>query len=361
MIRILHAADLHLDSPFEGLSSEKAAVRRSEQRQLLRSLAQIRAESGAQLVLLPGDLFDSELGWQGTEDLLRLSLAEMEAPVFISPGNHDFYSVNGRWSKLSLPENAHVFRSPELEPVELPELGARVWGAAFTGTNSGPMLRDFRAEREPGRLELLCIHGDVGVPGSRYDPISEAELAGSGIDYAALGHAHMFSGLRRAGDCFYAWPGCPEGRGFDETGEKGVIIADVEPGRVELNFVPVCTRRYENLSVDASELADFRLPEGSERNIYKLTVTGETDEPVDMSELRRRLEDSCFGLRLRDATRLREDVWARAGEDSLRGCFLRLLREKYEAAGDEEGREAVTRAVRWGLAALDGGEEAEQL
>ena len=361
MIRILHAADLHLDSPFEGLPEEKAALRRNEQRQLLRALAQLRAESGAQLVLLAGDLFDSAASWAGTEDTLRLALAEMEVPVFISPGNHDFYSRSGRWQRLALPENVRLFTGRSLEGLDVPELGVRVWGAAFTDRVSGPLLRGFSAPRQEGRLELICLHGEVGVPSSRYDPVSEEELAASGLDYAAFGHVHAFSGLRRAGDCFYAWPGCPEGRGFDETGEKGVIIADVERGGVKLRFAPVCTRRYERLEVDASELESFRLPEGAERNIYRLSVTGETDAPPDLAALRRRLEGECFGLRLRDETRLRRDVWARAQEDSLRGAFLRRLREKYDAAPDEAGREAVTRAVRWGLAALDGGEEAEEL
>ncbi len=361
MIRLLHAADLHLDSPFEGLSSEKAELRRSEQRELLRSLAQLRAESGAQLVLLPGDLFDSSAAWAGTEELLRLALAEMEVPVFISPGNHDFYTPGGRWDRLRLPENVHVFSSPRLSAVELPGLGLRVWGAAFTDTVSGPLLRGFRAEKREGVLDLLCLHGDLGVPNSRYCPISEAELAESGMDYAALGHVHSFSGLRRAGDCFWAWPGCPEGRGFDETGEKGAIVADVEPGNVDLRFVPLCSRRYESLELDVSGLDSFSLPADAERNIYRITLTGETDAPPDLAALRRRLEGSCFGLRLRDATRARRDVWARAEEDSLRGVFLRLLRDKYEAAPDEAGREAVTRALRWGLAALDGGEEAEAI
>ena len=73
MIRILHAADLHLDSPFEGLPEEKAALRRAEQRELLRELAQLRAESGAQLVLLPGDIFDSSGAGPGrrTSSVLR--------------------------------------------------------------------------------------------------------------------------------------------------------------------------------------------------------------------------------------------------------------------------------------------------
>ena len=361
MIRILHAADLHLDSPFESLPEEKAALRRSEQRALLRSLAQLRAETGAELVLLSGDIFDSDRTWPETEDALRLALAEMEVPVFIAPGNHDFFRLGGRWQRLALPENVHVFTSPRLEAVELPEKGVRVWGAAFTDTVSGPLLADFRVPEAGDALELMCLHGEVGVPGSRYDPISEAELARSGMAYIALGHAHAFSGLRRAGDSFYAWPGCPEGRGFDETGDKGVIIADAEPGNVSARFVPVCTRRYEVLHADAAELESFRLPEGAERNIYKVIVEGETDSPPDLTALRRALEDGCFALRLRDETRLRRDVWARAEEDSLRGAFLRRLRAKYDAAAEDAAREAITRAVRWGLAALDGGEEAEAI
>ena len=292
MIRILHAADLHLDSPFESLPEEKAALRRSEQRALLRSLAQLRAETGAELVLLSGDIFDSDRTWPETEDALRLALAEMEVPVFIAPGNHDFFRLGGRWQRLALPENVHVFTSPRLEAVELPGKGVRVWGAAFTDTVSGPLLADFRVPEAGDALELMCLHGEVGVPSSRYDPVSEEELAASGLDYAAFGHVHAFSGLRRAGDCFYAWPGCPEGRGFDETGEKGVIIADVERGGVKLRFAPVCTRRYERLEVDASELESFRLPEGAERNIYRLSVTGETDAPPDLAALRRRYGDA---------------------------------------------------------------------
>ena len=89
MIRILHAADLHLDSPFDALSEEKAALRRREQRELLRSLAGIRAEQKADLVLLSGDLFASDAAWAETEELLRLTLSEMGVPVFIAPGNPD--------------------------------------------------------------------------------------------------------------------------------------------------------------------------------------------------------------------------------------------------------------------------------
>ena len=361
MIRILHAADLHLDSPFDALSEEKAALRRREQRELLRSLARIRAEQNAQLVLLSGDLFDSDSAWAETEELLRLTLSEMAVPVFISPGNHDYYSASSRWARMRLPGNVHVFTSPDFDGLVVNDMDVRVWGAAFTDRYSDSKLGELRIPRQDGFTELVCVHGESGNPGSRYNPIDERDIAASGADYIALGHIHACSGLKKAGKTFYAWPGCPEGRGFDECGEKGVLIVDAEPGKVRAKFVPTAARRYECLSVPADELDSFRLPEDAAENIYQITITSETDREPDLAGLRRRLEPQVFALRLRDETRIRRDVWARSGEDSLRGVFLRMLRERYDSARTDAEREQITRAARWGLAALDGREEAEPL
>ena len=140
-----------------------------------------------------------------------------------------------------------------------------------------------------------------------------------------------------------------------------MLIVDVSPGKAKAKFIPTAARRYECLSVPADELDGFRLPDGAAENIYQITITGETDREPDLAALRRRLEPRVFALRLRDETRLRTDVWARAGEDSLRGVFLRMLRERYDSARTDAEREQITRAARWGLAALDGREEAEPL
>ena len=82
------------------------------------------------------------------------------------------------------------------ECVELPELGARVWGAAFTDKYSGAMLRGFSAAKVPGVKDIMCIHGELNEASS-YDPITESDIAASGMDYVALGHIHSGSGLRR--------------------------------------------------------------------------------------------------------------------------------------------------------------------
>ena len=364
-IKILHAADLHLDSPFEGLPAGKAAIRRGEQRALLSRIAELTRREGVQLVLLAGDLLDSENTYYETGEELCRSLSQIAAPVFISPGNHDFYSPKSVYARLKLPENVHVFSSGDIEAVTLPELGARVFGAAFTDKRSGAMLRGFHAEHEDGLLNVLCIHGDVGVKDSAYDPISEDELRASGMDYVALGHVHKASGLKKAGDTWYSWPGCPEGRGFDETGEKTVSIVTLGDGECSLEPVCIASRRYEILKIDVTGTDPLlaihtSLPDETVKDVYRIILTGESDTSPDLSRLHYNLEELFFELQLRDETRLRRSVWERAGDDTLRGLFLKKLRDAFDAARDEGDRRRIEQAARWGLAAMDNAEEVVQ-
>ncbi len=252
-LKILHTADLHLDSPFEGLPAGKAALRRGEQRELLARLSELVRTEGVQLVLLAGDLLDSDNTYYETGEELVRCLSGIGVPVFIAPGNHDFYTPRSPWARLKLPANVRIFTKSEITCVELPQLDLRVFGAAFCEKRSGPLLRGFSAEKKPGMRNLLVLHGEVGVKDSAYNPITEEELAQSGMDYAALGHIHKASGLRRAGRTWYSWPGCPEGRGFDETGEKTVNLVTLSgDGACRLETRGIALRRYEKLTVDVT-------------------------------------------------------------------------------------------------------------
>ena len=363
MIRILHGADLHLDSPFQALGREKALLRREEQRRLLSRVADIAREREADILLLAGDLFDSDNVFSNTGQMLGQVLSGLDIPVFIAPGNHDWYGPRSAWTRLELSENVHVFTEPDIACVPLPDLGVRVWGAAFTGKYRTPPLLDFEAEKDGDILDIMVLHGEVGDPGSPYGAITEEQLARSGMDYVALGHVHSYSGLRRAGETFYAWPGCPEGRGFDETGAKGVILAELEPGACRAEFIPVAGRRYEIARIDVTEQPDAltavnaALPGDTGRDIYRLLLTGQTDTPPDLTALTRALEGRFFGLELRDETAPRRDIWAERDGDSLKGLFLTYLWEKLQTTSGAAGRERVLRAARYGLLAMENGEE----
>ena len=361
-LTILHAADLHLDSPFEGLPAGKAAIRREEQRELLARLAELAFTEHVDLVLLAGDLLDSGNTYYETGEELIRALRGVGAPVFIAPGNHDFYSARSPYARLHLPDNVHVFTERGIRSVILPELGARVFGAAFTEASSTALLDGFRAERTEGVYNILCLHGDMETRDSRYDPVTAEQLARSGMDYAALGHIHTASGLRRSGNTWYSWPGCPEGRGFDETGEKTVSIVTLSGAECELRTVCIAKRRYEILRLDVSGADPLlavhtQLPDDTVSDVYRVVLTGETDSPPDLKKLHENLSDMFFELQLRDETRLRRSVWDSAGEDTLRGLFLRRLRRQYDEARGAEERMRIEQAARWGLAALDNAEE----
>ena len=360
MAYIIHAADFHLDSAFSGLPPEKARQRRRESRELLDRLTALAGERRADLVLLSGDLFDGERVYPETLERLRGALAAMACPVFIAPGNHDPFTPRSPYARQTWPENVHIFRGGALEAVELPTLGCVVHGAAFTAPErTDQVLAGFAAPAD-GQVHLLCLHGEVGAPASQYGPIARERIAASGLTYLALGHVHQCSGVQRQGDSFWAYPGCPEGRGFDELGDKGVLAGAVERGRAELEFVPLCRRRYRILTADVTgrsprQALEEVIPPTAAEDVCRVVFTGETGEAgVDLPGLTEAFQDRFYVLELRDQTRVSRDIWDRAGEDSLRGLFLRDLRARYDAAGDEAEREKIAAAVRFGLAALEG-------
>ena len=161
MIKLIHGADLHLDSPFSGLTREQAAARRQEQRELLDRLARLAREREADLLLLSGDLLDSRRTYRETAQALARSLGSLPCPVFLAPGNHDFYGPQSLYAALDWPENVHIFTSGSVRRAELPGLDCVVYGRAFLGPREDRSpLEGFRAERD-GRVQLMAVHGEV--------------------------------------------------------------------------------------------------------------------------------------------------------------------------------------------------------
>lgn len=358
MIKFLHGADLHLDSPFKALPPEKAAARRREQRLLLDELVELCNTEQCDLLLLSGDLFDADAAWQDTMDALRRSFRACRARIFISPGNHDFYAPGspycGEW-----PENVHVFTKETPASVVIEELGTEVWGAAFTAPGAPSLLEGFRV-RDESLLNVMVLHGDAETPAGPYNPVTRAQIEQSGLDYLALGHIHAESGRRQAGKTVYAWPGCAMGRGFDELGPKGVYLGTLSERGCTLEFRPLPGRMYEILTVEAGDdplsAVEAALPGDTQNDIYRIILTGAC-EPPDLRALYGALSDRFFGLTLRDQTTPRRDLWAEAGEDTLKGLFLQELRDCRER---QSAPALFELAAAMGVAAMEGREVPEE-
>ena len=353
MIKILHSGDWHLDSPLQGRSPEQAEFLRRELLKIPGKLSELCRAEGCDLVLLSGDLFD---GPASPESLRAVSQALEEAamPVFVAPGNHDYWGPNSPWSAIRWPENVHIFTSQTPQSVCLPGLDCRVYGAAFTGPDAGSLLSGFRADGTE-TVKLGVFHGDPAQASSPYNPITARQILDSKLTYLALGHIHK-GGSLELGETLCAWPGNPMGRGFDELGERGVLIVKVaETCRAE--FMPLDTPRFYDWECEAGEAPSAALqallPAAGNEDFYRITLIGESSG-VDPEALTR--EFARFpNLQLRDKTVPPIELWAAAGEDTLEGVYFRLLREAMEGQ-DEETCRRIQLAAKLSRQLLDGQE-----
>ncbi len=239
-------------------------------------------------------------------------------------------------------------------------MGCTVHGNAFTSPHRDcDPLEGFAAPSD-GQFHIGLVHGQVDE-GSRYAPIAKSSIAHSRLTYLALGHVHQTSGLCQQGNTHWAYPGCLEGRGFDETGHKGALVITIDHSGVQSKFVPLATRRYHVIPVDVTTQAPevallSALPTGSDKDIIRFLLTGQST-PLNLDELTPLVTPHCYNVTLRDHTRPLRPLWERMEEDSLTGLFLRKMAERRAALNTLEEQEELDLAVRFGLAALENGED----
>ena len=348
MIKLLHSGDWHLDSPFQGRTEDQAARLRRELLAIPGKLAALCSQENCDLVLLSGDLFDGAYT-QATYRVVYDALAQMAVPVFISPGNHDFISPDSPYEKESWPENVHIFKKSQVQWVDVPHLGLRVYGAGFQSMDCQSLLEDVRAEG----FAVGVFHGDPTQLHSPYNPVTKQQVAGSGLAYLALGHIHKGEAFW-AGDTLCAWPGCPMGRGWDEQGEKGALIVTVEDS-ASVRFVPLHAPQFHDLTVELSKGIGSVLPAVANEDFYRITLTGEGEKP-DLEALCEAFA-AFSNLELWDQTVRPVDLWAGAGEDNFAGVYFGMLKAALEQVPPEE-QEKILLAAKLSRQILEGQEVA---
>ena len=353
MMKILHAADLHLDSPCGGHSEEATARLRAALRSVPDQIVALCRRERCDLLLLSGDVFDGPCTPDSLRELKR-ALSETQIPVIITPGNHDFAAPGSPYLAESWPDNVHLFTKPVMESVALPQLDCRIYGAAFTAMDSGALLEGFQRQGQE-KYHIGVLHGDPVQQNSPYNPITQAQVAASGLHYLALGHVHK-TGSFYADNTLCAWPGCPMGRGYDELEEKGVLLVELEDSAVT-RFIPLEGPRFYELEAPVTTSAEAavtaKLPAVGNEDFYRITFTGQCEKP-DLQELA-----ACFAqfpnLQLRDKTRPPLDLWGCIGNDSLEGVYFGLLKEAMEGQ-DEQSQRIALLAAKISREILDGEE-----
>ena len=346
MIKILHSADWHLDSPLQ-----MDAALRAELSMIPEKIVALCKKENCQMMLLSGDLFDGTASADTVQHLKRC-LADAGVPVFITPGNHDYVGADSPWLCEVFPENVHIFTKNSIESVVLPELNSRVYGAGFLAMDCDGLLEDFTAQQDQ-QYTIGVFHGDPTQVTSPYCPITTAQVQASNLDYLALGHIHK-GGSFQVGKTLCAWPGCAMGRGYDEEGEKGALIVTLDD-KVAARFVSLDTPRFYDLEVEAGDNAaaalDRILPPVGNKDFYRITFVG-TSDPLHLDALQRA---DFPNLKLRDKTVPPVDIWSSVGEDTFEGMYFKRLQETM-ADADEDAKRQILLAARISKQMLEGQE-----
>lgn len=255
-MRLLHFADLHLDAPFAWARLETARQRRRNRRETLVRLLRLAVDERVDAVLCAGDLFEHDRVSPDTIAFLRASFGQVEIPVILAPGNHDWLSPRSPYLQADWSPNVHLFTSDRLEPLELDD-GLTLWGAAHRApANTDGFFAGHHANR--GGIHLALAHasersalGWQEAGKQPHAPFEPAELASSGIDHAFLGHYHVPRDAER-----YTYPGNPDPLEFGESGERGVVLATVHPdGSVERERRTVAVSVVHDVAVDLAGAA----------------------------------------------------------------------------------------------------------
>lgn len=369
MLRILHTGDIHLDSPFARLDARRAQTRRAELREAFSAMMAYAAKCGVQLILMAGDIFDREYITNETTELLLREFRAAQCPIVIAPGNHDPASADSIWMRDIFPANVHIFREEKLTKFSFEHLNTDVYGCAFTSAErlESPLAAQYAEDRR--RINLLCLHGDISSPISRYAPISRSDLSAFGADYAALGHIHNAPAIEQRDRTVSAYCGCLEGRAPDEIGPKGAILAEIRKengtSTVRAGRVRFSKRRYENCTADcsgASSQAGLEacirraMDEGGygEDTLLRITLKGAVDPMLvpDTDALAARLT-GLFSAEIIDDTVPALSAAELEGDRTVRGEVYRMLLPRLENGTPEERRIAAM-ALRSALAAMSG-------
>lgn len=262
-LRFIHAADLHLDSPFTGIRSINEAISRQLCDATFKAydnIIDLCLKEKVDALLLVGDLYD------GADRSLRAQLALIDGlkrldaagiRSFICFGNHD--PLSGWEATLDLPESCTRF-GPEVEAIPLdpenPEK-AMVYGVSYPKRDvQDNLAQQFNEIHTNGAFTIGLLHCSVGgnTEHERYAPCTTEDLTKNGIDYWALGHVHTRQVQREQGPAI-VYPGNPQGRNPKEPGERGVYLVEVNDlGRVKLDFRPVDTVRWHQLVLTIDEM-----------------------------------------------------------------------------------------------------------
>ena len=334
-MRIIHCADLHLDSKMESnLDKEQALLRRSELIETYERMVEYAVDNQVRAILIAGDLFDkTHIRKEVKRRVVEQIVNHPEIDFYYLKGNHDRCDFMEEGIDI-IPSNFHMFNQDGWTSYQCEDVV--ITGMELNSGNAATVAQ--RLVLDSAATNIVMLHGQQ----SDYDGKDGAEivntvaLKGKFIDYLALGHVHKYIYEQLDERGVYCYPGCLEGRGFDETGDKGFVVLDVNEGRIESEFIPFAKRRLHEIHVEVTADMDLQatvakakegLDDVDPQDLVKFVITGERelDDELDIIRFVRLFENKFFFVKCYDRTKTLVDYDSFQYDKSLKGEFVRLV------------------------------------
>lgn len=341
-MKIIHTADLHLDSKMTAhLPPDKARQRRKELLSAFQKMLDYACQNQVQAILIAGDLFDTRnVSALARNTVYEAITANPQIDFYYLRGNHDVDSFLSGIEEI--PTNLKLFGGEWIyyERETQAEHKIVIAGIELDSENVTTIYDSLRLNRE--NFNIVILHGQEAesIGKQQAENINIKGLKNKGIDYLALGHIHRYKKEKLDGRGIYCYCGCLEARGFDEVGEHGFVLLDIDEktGRYEHHFIPQAERVFYERELNIGEcrttaqiaerikgfLAQEQISAG---DMLKLVLVGEMDveSEKDMEMLNHQFKNSFYFCKIYDQTKWKVEESLYRNEKSLRGEFVRAV------------------------------------
>ncbi len=343
-MKLIHCADVHLGAKLSSFPKELAESRKTEVRNTFRRMVQFAKDNEVRVILLVGDVFDREKPYKKDTDFFYdVVRSYPEIDFLYLRGNHDETGEEIRLPNLkTFDKEWHTYEYD----------GLTVSGIELAKENAHSYYSTLSLNKN--KRNIVMLHGQIG------GEINLVKLRDKNIDYLALGHIHEFHEGKVDDRGRYAYSGCLEGRGFDETGAKGFVLLDTERGLLP-QFYPFSKRNIVKVELDVTGLSEGhamakRAKEQiafNREDIYRIELVGEVEADVGefALDVHAYLEGKGAFLSVKDCTKKKIDYAAYEGDCSLKGEFVRTV-----CLSPEYTEEERAQIIAYGLKALAGRE-----
>ena len=302
--------------------------------------------------MLCGDVFDSDRPFKRDKDFFYGVVAgNPDIDFLYLKGNHDISDAIPE----ELPENLKLFSGQWTTYLYGDVV---ICGTEICSANSSSYYSSLVLDKE--KLNIVMLHGQISDSISGGD-INLKKLKNKNIDYLALGHIHKPSQGQIDERGEYVYCGCLEGRGFDEPGEHGFVLLDIDEGELKHKFIPFSKRKINQTDIEITGCKNaFEAYTKVKSNIqfskcdlYRINLVGEINFDVDRlaGDVEKLLTDSCYFISVKDKTSREIDISQYESDRSIKGEFIRTV-----YANAELDNEAKMTIINCGLKALDGKE-----